>query len=537
MVEYKDMKYSDYNGRSEKRHMPWGALGLSLLALAVIGSGLAIWQFRPSPEEKIANSLQFDNSVSTAEQETIKKAIQEQQKEISGTVQVSVVSALKQKDTAAALEAYVPVTHMYATRQKVNADELAIAKVFVPADTDEVIRAAIAKTLGSDTSQLAKLETELATLKPTEIAFVPVSQLSANVKLLALDDAYYLDTFQDGAVFRTVTFTGENAANLTGLKLNNLLSKDTVLKTNMTGVTAFTREMLRKLNSVGDPKYFSQKIGPFLADADITHVSNEVSFKDNCQYHSIIFCSDSRFIEALQASGVDVVELTGNHNNDVGHEYNTATIKRYHELGWKTIGGGLNAAEAAKPYIADLKQSKVAFLAYNYPDSPNGGAIAKATSAGANSFDFDRIATEITSTKEQADFVIVNVQFWECYAYPDGYLEYPQCDGPIPDQKEVFRKLVDLGANMVIGSSAHQPQTYETYKNAPIYYGLGNLYFDQTYWPGTERGIVLTHYFADGKLLQTKLSPTVYHKELQTRLMDDQEAVSLLKRLNAARPN
>lgn len=537
MVKYKSMKYSDYSGRSEQRGLPWRGIGIALLAIAVVAGGIAYWQLRPTPEERVANALQFDASVSTAEQEAIKKAIQEQQKEVSGTIQVSVTTALEQKDTNVVLEAYVPVTHVYATRQKVTTEELAKAKLYVPADTDDVVRAAIAQALGGETAQLATLEAELTSLKSTEIAFIPVGQLSPEVKLLTLDDAYYMDTFQDGALFRSVSFVGENTTGLDGLKLNNLPNKDTVLKTNMTGVTAFTREMLRKLNSVGDPKYFSQKIGPFLADADITHVSNEVSFKDNCQYHSIIFCSDSRFIEALQASGVDVVELTGNHNNDVGHEYNTATIKRYHELGWKTIGGGLNAAEAAKPYIADLKQSKVAFLAYNYPDSPNGGAIAKATSAGANSFDFDRIATEITSTKEQADFVIVNVQFWECYAYPDGYLEYPQCDGPIPDQKEVFRKLVDLGANMVIGSSAHQPQTYETYKGAPIYYGLGNLYFDQTYWPGTERGIVLTHYFAGGKLLQTKLSPTVYHKELQTRLMTDQEAVNLLKRLDAARPS
>src|SRR5690606_35536523 len=116
-------------------------------------------------------------------------------------------------------------------------------------------------------------------------------------------------------------------------------------------------------------------------------------------------------------------------------------------------------------------------------------------------------------------------------------VEFPQCDGPIPNQKEVFRKLVDLGANMVVGSSAHQPQTYETYKDASIYYGLGNLYFDQHYWPGTERGIVLTHYFDKGKLLQTKLSPTVYNKEMQTRLMTDKEAVYLLERLSSARPN
>jgi poly-gamma-glutamate capsule biosynthesis protein CapA/YwtB (metallophosphatase superfamily) len=127
------------------------------------------------------------------------------------------------------------------------------------------------------------------------------------------------------------------------------------------------------------------------------------------------------------------------------------------------------------------------------------------------------------------------VQYWECYAYPDGYVEYPICDKPIGEQEAVFKKLVDLGANMVVGSSAHQPQTYELYKDAPIYYGLGNLYFDQTSWPGTERGIVLTHYFVDGILLQTKLTPTVFDSDLQTRIATADQADYLLRRLQAAR--
>ena len=99
----------------------------------------------------------------------------------------------------------------------------------------------------------------------------------------------------------------------------------------------------------------------------------------------------------------------------------------------------------------------------------------------------------------------------------------------------MFRKIVDLGADMVIGTQAHQPQTYEVYKGKPIYYGLGNLYFEQTQWPGTERGIILSHYFVGSKLIQTKLSPTVYDENLQTRLMDNSGAVYLLERLKTAR--
>ena len=127
------------------------------------------------------------------------------------------------------------------------------------------------------------------------------------------------------------------------------------------------------------------------------------------------------------------------------------------------------------------------------------------------------------------------MQYAECYAYPDGYVEFPLCNSPISGQQEAFRKIIDLGADMVIGSQAHQPQIYELYNGKPIYYGLGNLYFDQIQWPGTERGIVLTHYFLNGKLLQTKLTPTVYDEDLQTRKMTNAQATKFLDFLNSSR--
>ena len=47
--------------------------------------------------------------------------------------------------------------------------------------------------------------------------------------------------------------------------------------------------------------------------------------------------------------------------------------------------------------------------------------------------------------------------------------------------------------------------------------------------------IFYLYYFAGGKLLQTKLSPTVYDKAFQTRLMNNDVALYLLKRLQQAR--
>lgn len=484
-----------------------------LLVMVVIGiAGFAAYKFfGPTTAEKAAARLQFDSSVSQQEQAQITQAIKEQGIDFGTNVTVKATTSTSSEGLV--LGAYLPVVEFYSTKQATTSEEI----------SDQI--SALPNSIG-DADELSG----------DQIALIPANLLSDKVKLLTLDDGYYLDSFTKGAVFRTVTFESENNTSLDlNIDLNNLPTQDEVLTVNTTGVTALTRVMMNRLRSVGDPKFFSAEIGEFMASADITHVSNEVSFKDNCTYHNALFCSPPEFIETLKDSGVNLVELTGNHNNDLGSVYNSESIELYHSLGWQTFGGGLNDEEAAKPAMFDQKGTKLAFLGYNYPDSPNGVAISGPTSAGANKWDIDKIKSDIESAKTQADFVFVHIQFWECYAYPDGYLEFPQCDGPIPNQEPVFKQVADLGADMVVGSSAHQPQTYEIYNDVPIYYGLGNTYFDQTHWPGTERGLILTHYFHDGKLIQTRITPTVFNKDFQTRKMTPQEADYLLNRLKNAR--
>lgn len=513
-----------------------GFLSWLIILLIFSGSGFLIYTqyFRNSSASIPDNLLLYDSSVAPSEQTLIYDALKNQPLDIHTTTTIKVATSEQAGDSGMVLGSFVPVTNFGSVRQKITTSELKELQVVVSKDLDSTVRSALATYLGITADSITTFDT-LAEVGENDIAFIPVTSLTTDVKLLTFNEHYYLDDFSAGAVFRIMNVEGNSANDFSSLNLKQSLTKDTVLKFNMTGVTALTRVMQKKLDSVGDPRYFSEKIGDFVADADITHVSNEVSFKEGCAYNNTAFCSPPTFIETLKDSGVDIVELTGNHNNDVGSEYNTETINLYKSLGWSTVGGGLNSAEAAKPYEIDLKGTKLTLLAYNYPDSPNGGAISGANKAGANSFDFDRIAREITAAKQKSDVVMVNVQYWECYAYPDGYDEFPECDKPIGEQEANFKKLIDLGADIVVGSSAHQPQTYTLYKGKPIYYGLGNLYFEQTSWPGTERGIILTHYFEAGKLIQTKLTPTVYDKALQTRIMTDEEANYLLTRLHDAR--
>lgn len=364
-----------------------------------------------------------------------------------------------------------------------------------------------------------------------------VLQLDETMKLLAVDGEYYLETFTTGAKYKYLRVAGEQVEDVAKVEerlrplMPELPSKETVLSFTQTGVTALSRGMNAKMAEVGDGKYFAANIGEYLRKFDLTHTSNESSFSGWASASNI--CSDGRFIDTLTEIGLDVVELTGNHNADCGAEDATATFEQYQSLGIKTVGGGRNATEAEVPLQIAQKGTQITMLAYN---QSTGGATW-GDYPGANQYYAENATARIAEAKARGDFVIVDVQFNECNFYDD-VNENTYCDradSAPGDQVGLFRGLIDMGADVVVGTSAHQTQTFERYKDGEIYYGLGNIFFDQIWWPGTTRSLGLTHYFWKNKLLQTRRFGTVYDASYQTRLMNTEEIEWFINRLNQAR--
>ncbi|MBN2294577.1 MAG: CapA family protein [Pirellulales bacterium] len=56
---------------------------------------------------------------------------------------------------------------------------------------------------------------------------------------------------------------------------------------------------------------------------------------------------------------------------------------------------------------------------------------------------------------------------------------YEHTDAPAPFQRDLARRLVDAGANLIIGHHPHVPQGWEVYRDATIFYSLGNFNFWQ----------------------------------------------------------
>ena len=234
----------------------------------------------------------------------------------------------------------------------------------------------------------------------------------------------------------------------------------------MTGVTALVRATAFTMEQQGIT-YPDQDIRDLLLSADITHISNEVPFAENCPFPDplqadVRFCSRDAYIGLLEDVGADVVELTGDHFQDWGTEAMFHTLDMYRQRGWLYYGGGVDLAEGRQALLLEKNTNRVAFIGCN----AKGGSFAQAseTSPGAAACDMAWMAQEISRLKQDGYLVIATFQHHEYYTYTAQV-----------DQQQDFRQMAEAGAAIVSGSQAHQPQGMEFLSGAFIHYGLGNL--------------------------------------------------------------
>jgi len=319
---------------------------------------------------------------------------------------------------------------------------------------------------------------------------------------------------------------------------NRDLDKLTVVA--MTGVTAMARNTAVAIEKAGDYAFPARLVGPGLATADITIISNEIPFVEGCvadnTLNNLILCSKPEYFAALELSGVDAVGLTGNHMNDFGYDSDLASLNLYQEKGVPVYGGGANDEAAGAPLILEHHGNRLAFLGANqwgpeeyWPKSPSPvSAWAGPENPGSARFDRDKMAADIRAVQPKVDLVFAEAQHTEFNAAGDYQAE------PLLEQVADFQALSDAGADVVTGVQAHAPQAIDLRDDGIILYGLGNLYFDQTWsWP-TRTGLVVWHTVYEGRLLNTHLSVTVIDSNFQLRWSTPQERRDVLKTVYAA---
>lgn len=290
----------------------------------------------------------------------------------------------------------------------------------------------------------------------------------------------------------------------------------------MTGVTALARATAAVMETEG-VTFPSALIGDWLRLADLTHVSNEVSFWPQCsaprlEARGLRFCSLPAHIGLLEDIGVDLVELTGNHVLDWGPEPFLYSLGLYRERGWLTFGGGEDLEQARQPARLEHNGNRLAFLGCNVAGPPT--AWAGEAWPGAAPCDFDWLSMQIADLRAQGYLPIVTFQWWELGTI-------------VPDTRQAvgFGAAADSGAVIVSGSQAHNPMGFAFSGGAFIHYGLGNLFFYQSQALPERQVLIDRHVFYGGRHIATEVLTTLVENYAQPRPLTPEERAALLDAL------
>jgi poly-gamma-glutamate synthesis protein (capsule biosynthesis protein) len=416
----------------------------------------------------------------------------------------------------------------------VSADGQTAPTLFMDADT----RAALVLLLGApaDTAkiQLSLTENVLGDAwlaQGASLAVVPFDQLEARWKLLRVDGINLFEREADMAAYPLTL--GVRAAGdadlLSRIKTaipatdNRDLSKMTIVA--MTGVTAMVRGTAVKMEQNGIT-YPAEKIRDWLTTADITHISNEVSFWDQCPAPSfndgVTMCSNPKYMELLRYVGTDVIELTGNHLWDYGFQKLGPTIDLYEQEGWKYFGGGRNIADALKPLTMTVNGNRIAFVGCNY-FGVNWATTEMAGSAPCSPDDPKSLAYQINLIRQlraEGYLVIATLQYEEYYFYQS-----------TPQQRRDFAALRDAGAVVVNGSQGHHAQAFDVSNAGFIHWGTGNLFFGDQNAIGARQTFVDRHVFYDNRYLGVDLRTAFIVDDSQPVPMTPEERRDLLNQL------
>ena len=211
----------------------------------------------------------------------------------------------------------------------------------------------------------------------------------------------------------------------------------------------------------------SEELSDLIRSCDLKVVNFEVPLKPDAelppqQYER--FWQHDDVPDFLSGLGFNLFSIANNHAFDWGE---AGFKKTKAVLGDRAFGAG-TYEEAYKVKICEVNGVKVGFLALTYAAYTGVfDDVMNREGLGCAYINDLRVNHDIVEAKKQVDYLFV---------LPHDGIEY--IDVPLPETIAKYRDFIDWGADGVIGSHPHCPQGWEEYKGKPIFYSLGNFFFN-----------------------------------------------------------
>lgn len=208
-----------------------------------------------------------------------------------------------------------------------------------------------------------------------------------------------------------------------------------------------------------------------MQSADVAMLNNEFSISDRgspMKNKLYTYVANPEHTKYYNEMGVDYVTLANNHVFDYGEDAFFDTLDTLKAYGIAYSGAGKDASDAEKPFYFIVNGRKIAYISATRAEKHILTPEATEDSAGVfRCYDNTKLLEVIENTKQNCDYVIVLVHWGT---------EYSEKLEPV--QRESAYQYIDAGADLIIGTHAHQLQGIEFYKGKAIFYNLGNFWFN-----------------------------------------------------------
>jgi poly-gamma-glutamate synthesis protein (capsule biosynthesis protein) len=203
--------------------------------------------------------------------------------------------------------------------------------------------------------------------------------------------------------------------------------------------------------------------------------------------------------------GFDALSLANNHTGDFGSAALVDTVAAFRGTGISAFGAGRDVGAAARAVVLERHGVRFGFLGFNTigetpragPGRPGALSVRMPPRTGPlHHHDLARVLQAVRRLGRRVDVVVV---------MPHWGTQYTHRVEPI--QRRVGRRLVDAGADLVVGAHPHWVQGMERYRGAVIAYSLGNFVFDMDFMDQTMEGVALTVSFRGDRLRGIELTP------------------------------
>lgn len=236
-------------------------------------------------------------------------------------------------------------------------------------------------------------------------------------------------------------------------------------------------------------KLIAQGVDPFLPfqsllqahDLRIGNLECVVATGGTALAKPYTFRAEPRVLPVLKRH-FDAMSLANNHSGDFGKAAFAEQLDLMRKAGLPYFGGGVDATEAHAPLIMERNGLRIALLGY-VEFKPRAFEADAHRPGVAWSGEDDQVIEDIVAarTVHRADIVIPYMHWgWEEEAQPS------------PRLREFARRMIDAGADMVVGGHPHVTQGADVYKGKPIIYSLGNFLFNGFDTDATTTGWVLS---------------------------------------------